>query len=423
MKIGFWSLFALVTGSQIGSGIFMLPANLAPYGVFSLLGWIVSGVGAIALALVFAKLCGWFPKTGGPHVYAQEAFGRQVGFFTGWTYWVVSWVSTTAVIVASVGYLSPLFGPFLPNEMLTWQIVILALVTWLNLQGVYAAGRVESVLTIIKFLPLIILPALGIIYFNAENIQMTAAVAAMPTSIKMSHVILLTLWGFIGLESGTTPADSVENPSKTIPKAIVFGTIAVAGIYLFNSIGILGAMPSSELAQSKAPYCDLTQHLFGGQWYLLVSLIASVLCLGTLNAWALASGQIALGLSQDKLVPAFFGKTNKHQAPYVALLISAFGILPLLFLTTHTTLADQIAMIIDFSVTAFLFVYVVACLAFFKILRKQEKQSIVSWIYGLIALCFCLWVLSETSLRTLGVAALFTLSGIPVLFLRLKNQN
>lgn len=418
MKIGFWSLFALVTGSQIGSGIFMLPANLAPFGLFGLLGWVISGIGAIALALVFAKLSGWFPQTGGPHVYAQKAFGPMAGYFTGWTYWVVSWVSTTAVIVATVGYLSPLFGPFSPDMMLFLQICLLGAVTWLNLQGVYAAGRVEFVLTLLKFIPLIALPILGFFYFNSENIQITTAAASMTTPHMISHVVLLTLWGFIGLESGTTPADSVENPSKTIPKAIVLGTIAVAGIYLFNSIGLLGAMPSSQLALSKAPYADVTQYLLGGQWYLLISLIASILCVGTLNAWALTSGQIALGLSQDKLIPAFFGKTNRRGAPYISLLISACGIVPLLFLTTHSSLADQIATIIDFSVTAFLFVYVVACLAFFKILLKQPKLSIAPWIYGLIALSFCLWILSETSLSTLCIAALFTLSGIPILLLR-----
>ena len=411
MKLGFWSLFALVTGSQIGSGIFMLPANLAPFGWFSLLGWIISGVGAIALALVFAKLCSWFPQTGGPHVYARAAFGDKIGFWTGWTYWVVSWVSTTAVIVATVGYLSPLFGPFSPNSTLIWQVCLLGIVTWLNLQGVYAAGRVEFVLTVLKFIPLIALPALGLIYFNADNIQITPEVATLSTSNILAQVVLLTLWGFIGLESGTTPASSVENPSKTIPKAVIWGTIAVAAVYLLNSVGLLGAIPSSELAQSKAPYADVTQYLFGGQWYLLISLIAAVLCLGTLNAWALASGQIALGLAQDKLVPSFFGKTNQRGAPYVALLISACGIIPLLFLTTHSTLAGQLATIIDFSVTAFLYVYVIACLAFFKILRTQSEQSNLSWIYGFVALGFCLWILSQTSLQTLGIAALFTLSG------------
>src|SRR5437879_699390 len=113
-RIGFWSVFALVTGSQIGSGVFMSPATLAPYGIWGLLGWVVSGLGALSLALVFSELCTRFPKTGGPHVYVKEAFGKTAAFFTGWTYWIVSFVSTTAVIVTSIGYLSPLL-PFEPG--------------------------------------------------------------------------------------------------------------------------------------------------------------------------------------------------------------------------------------------------------------------------------------------------------------------
>ena len=110
-KIGFWAVFALVTGSQIGSGILMLPVSLAPYGMYSLIGWGVSGLGAILLALVFANLCSRYPRTGGPHAYVQEAFGNVAGFFTGWTYWLISWVSTPIVLTASVGYLSPLGIP------------------------------------------------------------------------------------------------------------------------------------------------------------------------------------------------------------------------------------------------------------------------------------------------------------------------
>src|SRR5580704_3675387 len=142
-KMGFWSIFALVTGSQIGSGVFLSPATLAPYGLYGLAGWIVSGLGAIALALVFAQLCSWYPKTGGPHVYVYQAFGPWAAFFTGWTYWVISWVSTTIVIVASVAYLTPIIGHQTPMILIILQIILLLLVTALNFRGVTAAGRVE----------------------------------------------------------------------------------------------------------------------------------------------------------------------------------------------------------------------------------------------------------------------------------------
>lgn len=107
--------------------------------------------------------------------------------------------------------------------------------------------------------------------------------------------------GFIGLESATTPAGAVENPSKTIPRAIVLGTLTVALIYILNSLGIMGVVPSTQLMNSHAPYVDAAQVIFGGNWHLLISLLASIVCIGTLNAWMLTSSQIAFGLAQDGL--------------------------------------------------------------------------------------------------------------------------
>lgn len=422
-KIGFWPVLALVTGSQIGSGVFMLPASLAPYGMLGLIGWIISGLGAIALALVFAKLCEWIPRTGGPHAYVKEAFGSSAAFFVGWTYWVISWVSTTAVIVTSVGYLSPLIGLNSPELHLALEILLVLLITAINLAGIQAAGRVEFILTLLKIIPLIVVPTAAFFYFNRENISVAQSVAGEGTAHILSQVTLLTLWGFIGLESATTPAGSVENPSKTIPKAIIIGTTLVALIYLYNSIGIMGVIPGDSLMASRAPYVDATQQIFGGNWHLMISIVASIICIGTLNAWMLASGQIALGLAQDKLLPTFFGSKNRFDAPFWGLLISCGGIIPLLVLTTDSNLASQMRSIVDFSVVAFLFVYIASCITFLKLLQSYQ-QRVLHLIYGTIALIFCLWVIYETPWKTVCIASVFTLCGIPIYFyLRKKNSE
>ena len=175
-KLGFWSVFAIVIGSQMGSGVFMLPASLAPYGQYGFLGWLVSGIGAICLALVFSGLCHRFPRTGGPHVYVKEMFGANAAFFTGWTYWVISWISTTAVIIASISYLSP----FIPNASthleLSLEILLLIAMTYLNLKGIEAAGKAEFILTALKIVPLLILPIIAMFYFNADNILIAPSI-------------------------------------------------------------------------------------------------------------------------------------------------------------------------------------------------------------------------------------------------------
>lgn len=426
--MGFWAVLGIVIGSQIGSGVLMLPASLAPYGKMSLLGWIVSGLGAIALSLVFAGLCHAYPKTGGPHVYVSETFGRSWGFFTGWTYWVISWVSSTAVIVASIGYLSPILSPWIDHQYyLILEILLLMVITYLNLKGVSAAGRAEFILTLMKFVPLVLLPIIGLWYFDLANFTVSSAAQALTPTETLARVTLLTLWGFIGLESATTPAGSIENPQKTIPKAIVIGTILVALLYFLNSVGIMGLLPGESLARSNAPYVDATQAIFGGQWHIVISIMASIVCIGTLNAWMLASGQIALGLSQDKLLPNFFGKKNNNDAPYIALLISAIGILPMLYLISQQTLAEKITYIIDVSVIAFLYVYFICCLAFIKISLKQPGgifRKLSKLTYGLIALIFCGWIIYQTDINTLGLAGLFVLSGLPVyVYLNISKKS
>lgn len=413
-KIGFWSVFALVTGSQIGSGVFMLPASLSPYGLLGLLGWVISGIGAVSLALVFAKLCTWFPHTGGPHVYVNRGFGPYIAFFTGWTYWVISWVSTPIVIIASVGYLTPLIGePSLFLE-LSLQIGLILFITLLNLRGTKIAGNAEFFLTILKILPLIIMPCAAFFMIETDNFITQIPSSVHEVSRSLSAVTLLTLWGFVGLESATTSAGAVENPSQTIPRAIILGTICVALLYFFNSFGVMGVVAPTTLTNSSAPYVEAAQNIFGGNWHLVISVMASIVCVGTLNAWVLASGQIALGLAENGFLPRIFARKNKKEAPIYGIFASFLGILPLLVLTSQESLAQQLTMMIDFSVTAFLFVYCLCTVVFLKLLRHYQKKTFFSYVYGCFALLFCAWILFETPFKTLLIASAFTLTGIPV---------
>lgn len=408
-------------GSQIGSGVFMLPAGLAPYGYYGLMGWVISGIGAICLALVFAHLCAHRPRTGGPHVYTEEAFGPVAGFFTGWTYWFISWVSSTAVIVTCVGYLTPILGDLSPAMRLGLEIALLASIVLVNLRGVEVAGEVELLLTVLKVIPLIALPLIALFYFDVANLTPTAVVQDKSPINILTYVTLLTLWGFIGLECATTPAGAVDNPSKTIPRAIVLGTFFVALIYFLNSLGVMGVIPAEILANSKAPYADVAKHMFGDAPQLVISIIAFIVCVGTLNAWVLASGQIALGLAEDKLFPKFFAKRNKKDAPYLAILSSSIGIIPLLILTNQDNIAQQINYIIDLSVLSFLYVYVACAFALLK--SNAQYNCMPKWMLltTTLALGFCLWIIFNTNMESVLTSSLFTLAGIPLFLGRFRS--
>lgn len=425
-KIGFWQVFALVTGSQIGSGVFMLPATLAPYGVHGLISWLCSGLGAVLLSLVFAKLCSLIPKTGGPHAYVEHSFGRNAGFFTGWTYWIVSWVSNVAVITTSIGYIAPILGVTSKETMLVMQIILLLIITWVNLRGVQSASVVEFFLAILKLVPLALLPLSAFMVFNIDNFASIPQVREQfgGDIAIISKLTLLTLWGFIGLESGTTPAGSVSNPTKTIPKAVAFGTLTVAVVYFLNSFAILGSVNYKILAVSKAPYVEVANVVFGSSMDIVISIIASIVCVGTLNAWILASGQIALGSAEDGLLPKIFAKKNKKGAPYCAILMSMAGIIPILILTNSDNLAAQLNQIIDFSVTSFLVIYALCCLSLFRTMFVDGVGSIFYYLISIAGLLFCGWVIFNTTGQTLLISSLFTFSGLPIwLYMRLCSSS
>ncbi|MDR0773538.1 MAG: amino acid permease [Wolbachia pipientis] len=411
-KIGFWAIFALVISSQIGSGIFMLPISLAPYGAYSLISWMISGAGAVSLALVFASLCAKFPETGGPHVYVKHTFGSTAAFFVGWTYWVISWVSTTALIVVGVGYITPFFYEDIKSMRLFLELLLFTIITLINLRGIATAGRIEFLLTIVKVAVLLAMPVAALFFFDRNNFIISEEISSLTTSQILARSTLLTLWCFIGLELATAPAGSVDNPAKTIPKAVVLGTISVAVIYFINSLAIMGLINGNDLVNSKAPYVDAIKIMFPGNWHLIISIVAFIVCVGSLNAWILASGQVALGLAEDKLMPQFFAKRNKHGSPFWGITISSVGTSVLLILTSSNNFAKQITSIIDFSVVSFLFVYLACSLAFLKVIIKEKNYY--KFLIGSIATTFCCWVIFETSVNTLLIASLFTASGIPI---------
>ena len=419
--MGFWSVLGLVIGSQVGSGVFMSPVSLANYGTLAFMGWAAAGVGAVLLALVFAQLSMRVSRAGGPHTFIEQAFGRRAAFFMAWTYWVISWVSTTAVLIAAIGYLTPLLGRSGPLTMLGMQIALLLSVTALNLRGVQSAGRAEFYLSLLKVLPLVLIPLMGLWYFQSEHL---ASPPADQVWSMFPGAVALTFWGFIGIETATTAAAAVDQPAKTIPRAVVFGTVFVALLYMLNSVGVMGLIPSAQLAASSAPYADAARMMMGTGWDLVIGLMAFLVCVGTLNAWILTSGQIAAGAAQDGLFPAIFRKTNRHGAPLFGLLISSLGIIPMLLFTLDPSLGAQINWVIDISVTTFLFVYGACVVAFFKILsREADGVSVKHGVLGAGALLFCLAMIACNSPMVAALSLLFVASGIPVYLWRSRQGH
>lgn len=414
-------LTALVTGNMVGSGIFLLPASLAAYGSISLFSWIVTAVGALLIALVFAKLANVMPLIGGPYAYCREAFGDFVGFQMAYNYWIALWVGNAAIVVALTGYLS-FFWPLLAKNAL-WSCVVSICLVWLmtfiNILGVRHAGIFQLLTTILKLIPLLLIALVGVFYIHPHYLS-AFNLSGKSNLSAFSGAATLTLWSFIGLESASVPAGHVDNPNHTIPKATILGVVIATVVYLLSSIAVMGVMPLTELAHSNAPYADAANIIFGPIGSILVATGAVISCLGALNGWILLQGQIPLAAAQDKLFPSIFLKKSENGTPVVGLVISSVLISLLLLLTLNQSLVKQFTVIILLATLASLIPYFLTTMSELVIfvkypgIFKKSRKLFGSIVVAILAGIYSFWVIIGSGEETVFYGTLLLLSSAPV---------
>ena len=413
-KMGFWSLLSIVIGAQLGASIFLLPSQLAQYRSFGLCGWMIGGIGAILITVVFSFLCIKTGKAGGPHIYARMFFGEKVGFFITWVFWCGAWACNPILIATAVNYLMSLVGDMSLTQKLICEIAMVASLTYINWRGVKTTGIFEITLIAFKVLPLIIIPILAFQHINMDNFK-----EFTPPEMSVSETIIkaaiLSFWGFVGLEGGTTPADDVTNPKRTIPMAIVIGTSIVALISFINTFAIYGIISPAELANIGAPFAQIMVRLFGGSYDKVISMITFIMCYGSLNAWVFFSGQIAKTAAEEKIFPATFGKLNRHGAPSNALLISLIGTIVILFLQKSPIFEDKIGKFLDMSVLIYIVLYTVATLCFVKFMKQNKIKKITCWIITLLALAFCVFIMYNSDIIDFSAVIFLAILGAAII--------
>lgn len=322
-QIGLAVATALVLGNMIGSGVFLLPASLAPYGGYSLGGWLVSACGALLLAGVFYRLAKRAPRAGGPYAYSREAFGDCVGFLVAWVYWIGLVGSNAAIAVAFASYLSALV-PAIGAEPLFGALAALAVIwglTLVNIAGVRTAGAVQAWTTVLKVLPLLALAVFGLIHFDPHLLVPGPHAGSPLHALNVS--VAATMFAFIGVECATIPAGHVRDPEQTIPRATLLGTVIAAAVYIACTLAVMGLLPATTLAHSQAPFADAARVLWGGWAAYLIAAAAVVSCFGALNGWTLIAGQFPQAVARDGLFPRRLGAVTKRGAPVVALIVAA----------------------------------------------------------------------------------------------------
>ena len=374
---------------MIGSGIFLLPTVLAPYGWISLLGWLLTCSGTIVLALVLARLAGTTDHAGGPYAYVRESFGDLAGFLIGWGYWVGVVFGVTAIAVGFAGYMGSIFPIFAANSLTQALVAAMGIgvLTWVNIKGISEAATVQLVLTILKIVPLIVIIGLGIAYGDIDNFP-----SFNPQQLSMAEALastaLLTMWAFIGIEAAVIPTGDVENPKKTVPIAVVSAALSVSFLYVGASIAIMFLVPSEVLAASESPFVDAASHM-GPGGALLMGVGALISTAGALNGNIFVMGQMPMLVAADGLAPSVIAKKNKGGAPMVALMASSVFSAALLVLNFTDGLVGAFSFLISMSTLSILAPYGLSAMAEFKRSWHSAKGwagvALLSVIYTLIA--------------------------------------
>jgi APA family basic amino acid/polyamine antiporter len=420
-KMGLWMCLALVIGNVIGTGVFLLPASLAPFGLNSVLGWLTTSAGALLLAVVFARLARAFPQAGGPYIYPRLAFGDAAGFLTAWGYLMSVWVGNAALAIGTVASLAELV-PVLKTTVgapAVTACVLIWLLTLLNWRGVRYAGVFQVVTTLLKLLPLLAIMVLGAWVFTTHD---RSVIELDPQPITLSAVTAsatLTLWALLGLESATVPADRIADPERTIPRATLLGTLLAATLYIVTSTLVLLLVPSSQLADSNAPFADAVRVFWGSAAAGTLALFTFISGLGTLNGWILVQGGMPCAMARNGTLPQILGRESRHGTPGAALFITSALVTPLVLMNYSASMVHIFTFFILVSTSSFLMMYLLCSLAALKLgwqgaLRLPSRGLKTLLVVATLAALYSVWTLYGAGARAFWWSMALLAAGLPI---------
>jgi len=428
-KIGLWIATSLVVGNMIGSGVFLLPASLAPYGGISILGWLFTSVGALMLALLLARLGRRMPAAGGPYAFTRAGLGDLPAFLVAWGYWICIWTGNAAISVAFVGYMGVFFPPLSREPALGAGAALAAIwfLTAVSARGIREAGIVQVVTTVLKLLPLLAIGTLGLLYVEPANFHPFNPSGQSPFQ-AITATAALTLWAMLGLESATVPADSVKDPSRTIPRATMVGTLVTAGVYILATVGVMGILPQESLGQSPAPFADAGTLIWGGWAGSLIAAGAAISAFGALNGWILLQGQMPLAAARDGLFPGVFGKLSARGTPVHGLVISSILITGLMTLNFTESLVDQFTFLILLATLSTLIPYVFSAVSELVMLARDREDFSGERLTGasviaVLALAYSLWAIVGVGWETVLWGLLLLLAGVPFYWWQVRKNR
>ena len=373
-KMTLMGLTTLVAVNMMGSGIIMLPANMAQIGAVSLLSWVVTAIGSMAIAYCFAQ-CGLFcPRSGGMSAYTEEAHGRSGFFMASYLYYLSLAIGNVAIAISAVGYLAA-FIPWLQSTPISTCIGVIALIwitTVANFGGPSITGKIGAITVWGVIIPVAGLSLIGWFWFSGATFKEAWNPQGLSLGAGVGSSISLTLWAFLGMESAAQNSDAVENPKRNVPLACMLGTLGAAAVYILSTTVIQGIMPNKVLAASTGPFADAYAQMFNPTVGTIIRALAILACLGSLLGWQFTIAQTAKTAAAERLFPAFFAKTNRALAPVMGMVVMGVVQTILALSTISPTLSEQFSALVNLAVVTNVIPYIIALSALMVIMRNAN---------------------------------------------------
>ena len=406
-----WDLVAICINGIIGAGIFGLPAKVyALIGTYSLIAFVACALVVALIILCFAEVSSRFEETGGPYLYAREAYQPAVAFEIGWLTWLVRVTAFAANCNLLINYVSFFWSgattPLWRTLIIVFVVSVLAII---NLLGIRQAAIVSNVFTIGKLVPIVLFIAAGLFFLNPQAYEF----GPTPTNGAFSQSVLLLVYAFTGFEMATIPAGEVRDPQKSLPRALLIALVVVAVLYVMIQVVCVGTLPG--LAQSQKPLADAGSQFLGAAGGGIISAGAIISISGNLNILLLSGSRLTFAMSEQKQLPAFIGKINgRFFTPYVSILMTAAI---MLFLTLKSSFVAALTI----SAIARLVTYGATCIAL-PLFRSRRDAPPAAFrlpggtVIAILSSLLIVWLLLHSTIAEAKVAALAAAAGLALYF-------
>jgi putrescine:ornithine antiporter len=371
-KMSMLQLTVVVAVNMMGSGIIMLPTNMAKVGAISLLSWIVTVLGSMAIAYGFAQAGIFNQRAGGMSAYAEDAYGKSGFFVVFLLYFFSLAIGNVAIAISAVGYLATFFPNMSATPIATCisVIILIWLTTVANFGGPSITGKIGSVTVWGVIIPVAGLSVIGWFWFSGSTFTQAWNPKGMGLAEGMGSSIALTLWAFLGMESAAQNSDAVENPKRDVPLACMFGTLGAAVVYVLSTTVIQGIVPNAELSNSTGPFGLAYAKMFNPTIGSIIMALAILACLGSLLGWQFTIAQTAKSAAQDRMFPQLFSKENSLGAPVIGMIVMAIVQTLMALSTISPTLSEQFNALVNLAVVTNVVPYVISLSALTVMMRN-----------------------------------------------------